>query len=462
MGQESASLKKTNHSGNAKEQPEYGCVPSRFWYSFFGSVIAGGVLKRVFGMKLKTDKKIRDLPGPLVIVGNHPSFIDPAVMGIALKGRPINFVAGEFLFRKKIFGHIITKGGCIPKAQFRNDLRTVRAMMRVLGRGGVLGIFPEGTRFADGHSIGFENGLASIVKKAGAGVVIFRSHGAYMTWPRWSESSWRRGRITAEFTEVLPAEKVQEMSVDEIHDFMRKALVYNEYEYFSDHPQVFKSKAPASGIQNIANICPRCRKLNTTHVEDGKGDKSLPKEHRRKKNLIVCSACGNRVIMNQRGFFEPAGPEDKSFPDLHEWAEWEKTIYEEEVAKDGFCLTEKVELFKLCNGHDHAKVGEGVLIVKDGVITFEGTECPPESGVVYKKGKPDPKYRDRDIPRDAKPVTKTYQASGMKGMLMDYGKFMELFDPREGAYRYVPENRQRLFEIQSVIMAMKDRKCDHR
>ena len=462
MGQESASLKKTNHSGNAKEQPEYGCVPSRFWYSFFGSVIAAGVLKRVFGMKLKTDKKIRDLPGPLVIVGNHPSFIDPAVMGIALKGRPINFVAGEFLFRKKIFGHIITKGGCIPKAQFRNDLRTVRAMMRVLGRGGVLGIFPEGTRFTDGHSIGFENGLASIIKKTGAGVVIFRSHGAYMTWPRWSESSWRRGRITAEFTEVLPAEKVQEMSVDEIHDFMRKALVYNEYEYFSDHPQVFKSRAPASGIQNIANICPRCRKLNTTHVEDGKGDKSLPKEHRRKKNLIVCSACGNRVIMNQRGFFEPAGPEDKSFPDLHEWAEWEKTIYEEEVAKDGFCLTEKVELFKLCNGHDHAKVGEGVLTVKDGVITYEGTECPPESGIVYKKGKPDPKYRDRDISRDAKPVTKTYQASGMKGMLMDYGKFMELFDPREGAYRYVPENRQRLFEIQSVIMAMKDRKCDHR
>ena len=122
-------------------------------------------------------------------------------MGIALKGRPINFVAGEFLFRKKIFGHIITKGGCIPKAQFRNDLRTVRAMMRVLGRGGVLGIFPEGTRFTDWHSIGFENGLASIIKKTGAGVVIFRSHGAYMTWPRWSQSSWRRGRITAEFTD---------------------------------------------------------------------------------------------------------------------------------------------------------------------------------------------------------------------------------------------------------------------
>ena len=50
----------------------------------------------------------------------------------------------------------------------------------------------------------------------------------------------------------------------------------------------------------------------------------------------------------------------------------------------------------------------------------------------------------------------------MKGMLMDYGKFMELFDPREGAYRYVPENRQRLYEIQSIIMAMKDQRCDRK
>ena len=101
MSQESASQKNRNNAKKEKEQQDYGCVPSRFWYSFFGSVIAASVLKRVFGMKLKTDKKIRDLPGPLVIVGNHPSFIDPAIMGIALKGRPINFVAGEFLFRKK-------------------------------------------------------------------------------------------------------------------------------------------------------------------------------------------------------------------------------------------------------------------------------------------------------------------------------------------------------------------------
>lgn len=461
MGEHKASQTEKDRKKKAVKEPEYGCVPSRFWYNFFGTGIALPILRRYFRLDVKTDKKIRDLPGPLVFVGNHPSFIDPVIMAATVKGRPINFVAGEFLFRRKIFGPVITKGGCIPKAQFRNDLRTVRAMIKVLSRGGTLGIFPEGTRFTDGHSIPFESGLASLVKKTGAGVVIFRSHGAYMTWPRWSQSSFRKGRITAEFTDVLPREKVETMTVDEIHDYLRSALDYNEYEYFSSHPQEFRSKGVASGVQNIANICPRCEALNTTKIADAKGDPAFAsgswgKDAKRKKNVLVCSACGNKVLMNSRGFFEPAGKDDKCFPDLHEWASWEKTVYGKMAAEPGFTLTEKVSLFKLCDERNHAKVGEGVLTVKDGVITYEGTECAPEDGIIYKKGKPLSKHLGRDIIKSGKKVTKTYPISGMRGMLIDYGKFVELFEPKEGAYRYVPENLQRLYEIQSIVMAMKD------
>ena len=160
--------------------------------------------------------------------------------------------------------------------------------------------------------------------------------------------------------------------------------------------------------------------------------------------------------MNSRGFFEPAGKDDKCFPDLHEWASWEKTVYGKMAAEPGFTLTEKVSLFKLCDERNHAKVGEGVLTVKDGVITYEGTECAPEDGIIYKKGKPLSKHLGRDIIKSGKKVTKTYPISGMRGMLIDYGKFVELFEPKEGAYRYVPENLQRLYEIQSIVMAMKD------
>ena len=197
-----------------KGQPDYGCVPSFFWYRFFGSGIVINLARLVFGMKIKTDKRIKNMEGPLVIVGNHPSYIDPIIMGTTVYGRPINFVAGNFLFRNKVFGHIITKGGCIPKAQYRNDMRTVRAMFRVLSRGGVLGIFPEATRMVDGHSIWFDSGLASVVKKSGAGLAILRTHGAYMTWPRWSRNSWRKGKITAEYVYVLSKEEAAEMTVE--------------------------------------------------------------------------------------------------------------------------------------------------------------------------------------------------------------------------------------------------------
>jgi len=439
----------------SKDQPDYGCVPSRFWYTCFGSHLVLNACRFIFGIKVRADRKIKSLPGPMVIVGNHPSFIDPIIMATALYGRPINFVAGEFLFRRKIFGPVIAKGGCIPKAQYRTDIRTVKAMMRVLSRGGVLGIFPEGTRLTDGHSIPFESGLASLVKKTGSSLVVFRSHGAYLTWPRWSENSWRKGRITAEFTSVLPKEEVEKMSIDEIYEFMKKELEYDEFQYFSDHPQNFRSKAIAAGVQNIANICPKCGGLNTTRVVDGKGDTSLRKDLRRKGNVLVCSKCGNKVAMNRRCFFEPAGPEDKYFPDLRQWAEWEQGIYGKMASEEGFCLKEKVELHKLCEEIYYAKVGEGVLTIRDGAITYEGTECAPEDGILYKKGKPVKSQKDRDLSLVAKPVTKVFPIHQIKGMLMDYGKYMEVFEAGGKGNRLIPENPQRLYEIHSIVQAMK-------
>ena len=425
-----------------KGQPDYGCKPSFFWYTFFGSWIVINVTRLLFGMKIRTDKRIKNMEGPLVIIGNHPSAIDPIIMGTTVYGRPVNFVAGNFLFRNKIFGHIITKGGCIPKAQFRNDMRTVRAMFRVLSRGGVLGIFPEATRMVDGHSKGFDSGLASLIKKGGAGLAVLRTHGAYMTWPRWSSNSWRRGRITAEYVLVLTKEEIAEMSVEELHKVMLEKLDYNEYEYFRDRKQVFRSKNPAAGVEHVACICPKCEGHETMRLS-GKG--------------LVCSACGNKVKMDKYGFFSSEGPEDKCFPDLHAWNQWEKSIYEKQIETPGYELSEKVELWQPKDEFTYAKVGGGTLSIKDGTITFEGISCTPEEGIVYKKGKPIRAHRNRDIEKTAKPVTKTFPIKNMKGLMYDFGLYLELFEPGGGINRFYPENRDRIHEICGVITAMKNK-----
>jgi len=459
MGKNKDTLRVRGNKPADKKQPDYGCVPSRFWYSFFGSGIVINLCRLVFGMKIRTDKTIKNMPGPLVIVGNHPSYIDPIIMGTTVYGRPINFVAGNFLFRNRIFGHIITKGGCIPKAQYKNDMRTVRAMMKVLTRGGVLGIFPEATRMVAGHSVHFDNALANLVKKTGAGLCFLRTHGAYMTWPRWSANSWRRGRITTEYVGVITKEEIAQMSVEEIHKKMLEYMDYDEYAYFREHPQVFRSKAPAAGVQNVANICPRCEKFNSTEVEkDG--------------HTVVCRSCGNRVVMDKYGFFSPSGSEDKYFPDLRSWELWEKTVYEKEAARPDYCLNEKVELYQPLGEYGHAKIGYGMVTIRDGVVTYRGTASCPEDGIEYKKGKPVRAHREREAAFEARKehiaelvssgetdisiIEKTFPVKNMKGVLYDFGLYFELYESGGQVNRFVPENRQRIYEIYCIIRAMKD------
>ena len=51
--------------------------------------------------------------GPLVVVANHGSHLDPPLLGHAL-GRPIAFMAKAELFRIPLLGSIITACGAYP------------------------------------------------------------------------------------------------------------------------------------------------------------------------------------------------------------------------------------------------------------------------------------------------------------------------------------------------------------
>src|SRR5690554_4543400 len=196
-----------------KKSLEYGSTPSSFLYLGIGSGIAITISRLIFGLKIRRDKEVCKMPGPLICVGNHPSYLDPIIMATLLFGRKINFVAGSFIFRNRIIGPLFIRGGCIPKMQYQSDSRAVKGMLKVLKNKGTLGIFPEATRLVDGTSIYFDDALARMIKKTDSSVAVMASHGSYMSWPRWTKSGFRRGRITAEIKSILPAERVADMSV---------------------------------------------------------------------------------------------------------------------------------------------------------------------------------------------------------------------------------------------------------
>src|SRR5262245_36085081 len=84
--------------------------------------------------------------GSVIIAGNHPSYLDPALVMMPLK-RPVRFMAWDALFNIPLFGLLIRALGAFPVDIRRGKGEAVyHQAWRVLERVEVLGIFPEGGR----------------------------------------------------------------------------------------------------------------------------------------------------------------------------------------------------------------------------------------------------------------------------------------------------------------------------
>ncbi len=138
--------------------------------------LAGAFLRALFGTVARVHVEGgADLPrsGPLLVVANHTSNADPPLVGAWLLprlGRPVQFMAKQQLFVPLLrpllrhFGAIVVKAG-------GSDVEAYRDALTVLRGGGVVGIFPEGTRSADGRLGEPRAGVALIAVRAGVPIV---------------------------------------------------------------------------------------------------------------------------------------------------------------------------------------------------------------------------------------------------------------------------------------------------
>ena len=84
--------------------------------------------------------------GPLVVVANHLSLIDPPLLSLSIP-RHVTFLAKQPVFDHPI-GHLFATGwGAVPiEGGDSGGLSALKFSLRALQRDRVLGIFPEGTR----------------------------------------------------------------------------------------------------------------------------------------------------------------------------------------------------------------------------------------------------------------------------------------------------------------------------
>jgi 1-acyl-sn-glycerol-3-phosphate acyltransferase len=140
--------------------------------------------------------------GPVILAGNHAHAIDgPMLIGTA--PRPVHFLVKQeaFVGPLDVFLRSI---GQLPVDRAAADRGAVTAALGVLARGGVLGIFPEGTR-GGGDFTQLRAGLAYFALRSSAPVLPVAVLGSARTGRLVRGLPPLRGRIDVVFGEPFDA-----------------------------------------------------------------------------------------------------------------------------------------------------------------------------------------------------------------------------------------------------------------
>jgi 1-acyl-sn-glycerol-3-phosphate acyltransferase len=85
--------------------------------------------------------------GPVLLAGNHDSYWDPVIVGVAALGRrQVRALAKSSLWKVKGLDRLLDGMGQIPIERGRGDAAALDRAIEELRAGTCIGIFPEGTR----------------------------------------------------------------------------------------------------------------------------------------------------------------------------------------------------------------------------------------------------------------------------------------------------------------------------
>ena len=293
------------------------------------------------GVDYKVEKINMDgLKPPYMMLSNHMQFVDFELTATGTKcDRVNNVVSIDGYYRRPWLLELI---GAIATRKYTMDLHLINSINKVLKRGDILSLYPEARYSPCGIRSFIPESLGKIVKMNKVPVVAVVHRGNYLRAPFWNYRKKRRVPLRTTMTQILTAEQVKTMSVEEINEAIKTALDYNEYNYQLENNIKITEPYRAEGLHKILYQCPSCK---TESKMDSKGTE------------IFCTHCGKRWNLNEDGTLT-ALEGDTEFTHIPDWFLWEKEEVKKQIQDGTYSFEDEVEVFSLPRCWKFEKLGK--------------------------------------------------------------------------------------------------------
>lgn len=275
----------------------------------------------------------------------------------------LNPTVGKQHFYTKVLGQLLLMIGAIPKSLYESDIKSTKLMLSVLKKGGSLALFPEGVQSSSGSNHPIHPTTAKFVKKAGVTVVLCKSYGSYLRFPRYDQNV-KNGHHEYHYEILLRPNDLKSMTEDEIYDRILERFKYSDFEWNLSRQYKYIGKhGNAHGIDNILFICPKCGAEFSLQTED---------------DTIECRCCGNRIkVTDTYDIFAADDNSIQPYRHIDEWYQSQRTKIRSEVKDPNYTLSYncKLELLhtdKPANPRSYV-AGEGIVTIDHEGIHYEGS-----------------------------------------------------------------------------------------
>lgn len=159
------------------------------FFNAFTKITAWPVQKLCFRTKIYYENKkvqSRKIKGPAIIISNHTSVFDYAVFLFVFFSRTLRYQMAEILFRKKLLKWFLKNMGGIFVDRNSHDFSFIDKSKKILDKGGVVGVFPEGRipEKSEQKPLEFKTGVTQLAIMSNVPIIPIYTNGSYFNKKR--------------------------------------------------------------------------------------------------------------------------------------------------------------------------------------------------------------------------------------------------------------------------------------